>query len=87
MSDDRTQAAVKATAQVITDDAWAVVTGSDSIPADEVIAEPNPAEYVAPHYLQKTAPHLAPAFGELLGMLCNLNAGSPGSARSRRRRP
>ena len=75
MSDDRTQAAVKATAQVITDDdALAVVTGSDSIPADEVIAEPNPAEYVAPHYLQKTAPHLAPAFGELLGMLCNLNA-------------
>ena len=75
MSDDRTQAAVKATAQVITDDdAWAVVTGSDRIPADEVIAEPNPVEYVAPHYLQKTAPHLAPAFGELLGKLCNLNA-------------
>ena len=75
MSDDRTQAAVKATAQVITDDdAWAVVTGSDRIPADEVIAEPNPVEYVAPHYLQKTAPHLAPEFGELLGKLCTLNA-------------
>ncbi len=75
MSDDRTQAAVKATAQAIADDgARTVATGSESIPADEVIAEPNPAEYVAPHFLQKTAPHLAPAFGELLGMLCNLNA-------------
>jgi len=75
MSDDPPQAAVKATAQAITDDdARAVATGSGSVPADEVIAEPNPAEYVAPHYLQKTAPHLAHAFGELLGMLCNLNA-------------
>ena len=39
-----------------------------------MIAEPNPVEYVAPHYLQKTAPHLAPAFGEILGKLCDLNA-------------
>jgi hypothetical protein len=75
MSDDRTQAAVKATAQAIAnDDALAVETGSDPIPADEVIVEPNPAEYVAPGYLQKTAPHLVPAFGELLDMLRDLNA-------------
>jgi hypothetical protein len=75
LSDDRTQAAVKATAQGIADDdARAVVMGSDSIPADEMIAEPNPAEYVAPHHLQKTAPHLAPALGEFLGMLRDLNA-------------
>ncbi len=75
MTDDRTQAAVKATAQLIEDDdARAVVAGLDSIPTDEVIVEPNPAEYLAPDYLQKTSPHLAPAFGELLGMLRDLNA-------------
>jgi hypothetical protein len=75
MPEDPPKAAVKTTAQVIADDnARTVAAGSDSIPADEVITEPNPAEYVAPDYLQKTAPDLAPAFGELLGMLRDLNA-------------
>src|SRR5579862_4560781 len=75
MPDERIQAAVKATAQMmVDDDERAVAAGLSSIPADEVIVAPNPAEYVAPRYLQKTAPLLASKFGELLGMLRDLNS-------------
>lgn len=75
MAEDSTTAAVKATAQEITnDDAKAAEMGMDAIPPDEVIAEPNPSEYVAPPYLDKTVPQLAGAFGELLGALRDLNA-------------
>src|SRR5262245_55850428 len=73
--DNRIEAAIKATAQLISaDDARAIKAGLGAIPADEVIDAPNPAEYCCPSYLQKTAPHLAPAFGELIGMLRDFNA-------------
>ena len=75
MTHDPNQAAIKATARLITDDnALAVARGLGSIPDDEVIAEPNAAEYIPLICLQKTAPQLAPAFGELLVLLRDLNA-------------
>jgi hypothetical protein len=75
MSDDRTHAAVRATAEQITmDDARAARMGVDSIPTDEVISEPNPSDYVAPPYLRQTAPELASTFAELLSDLRDLNA-------------
>ncbi len=75
MPDDRSQAAVRATAQMIADDdVHAIAAGFDSIPSDELIAEPNPADYVCPHYLKKTAPQLALAFSELLKTLLEFNA-------------
>lgn len=75
MSDDRTQAAVKATAQQISaDDALAEARGLGSIPADEVIVQPNPLDYQAPDYLEKTAPDLKPYLDQLLADLCELNS-------------
>jgi hypothetical protein len=75
MSKGPIEAAVRATAQEITnDDARAVKMGADSLPPDEVIVEPNPSDYVAPAYLAKTAPELAGAFAELLVTLRDLNA-------------
>jgi hypothetical protein len=75
MSEDHTEAAVKATAQKITeDDALATKMGADAIPPDEVIVEPSPEDYVAPAYLTKTAPELSGAFGEMLVALRDLNS-------------
>lgn len=66
---------MKATAQEITnDDARAISMGADAIPPDEVIAEPNLSDFVAPAYLVRTAPALAAAFTELLAALRDLNA-------------
>jgi hypothetical protein len=73
VSNEREEAAVKATAGMITaDDAFAGEKGI--VPPDEVIAEPNPADYLSPSYLKSTAPHLAAEFGELLEKLRDLNA-------------
>src|SRR4051812_17871751 len=72
---DRTDAALLATAQaIVDDDAFAAETGAGFIPPDEVIVEPNPTDYMPPTYLETTAPHLAGAFGDLLGLLRDLNA-------------
>jgi hypothetical protein len=76
MPEDHTAAAVRATAQEITkDDERAVKMGAEPIAPDEVIAEPNPSDYIAPAYLTRTAPPtLAGAFAELLTDLRDLNA-------------
>jgi len=74
MSDDQFNTAVKALVEGITvDDQRAIAVGLDAIPIDELIVEPEPTDYVAPDYLQKTAPCLAEEFGELLRMLRELN--------------
>jgi hypothetical protein len=68
-------AALATTARGITsDDGLAVEAGLDVIPPDEIIAEPNLADYLAPSYLSKTAPHLAGPFEDLLERLQDLNA-------------
>lgn len=68
-------AAVEATARAInSDDARAVAQGEDLAPADEVVAEPDPSDYLAPEYLAKTGtPELAGAFQVLLDELRDLN--------------
>lgn len=72
--EERKLAAVKATAQTIADDDARAAAGCDPIRAEEVIVEPNPSEYIAPDYLQKTAPQLARAIGELFDLLRDLTA-------------
>lgn len=66
--------AVKATSQLIVNDSPRAL---NPIPTDELIVDPNGADYIAPDYLLKTttrAPYLESEFAELLVMLRDLNA-------------
>jgi hypothetical protein len=74
MDDDRLKDTIATTVQnMLEDESTSIAVGPGRIPADERIAEPDPAAYVAPSYLQETAPDLEPAFRELLAMLLELN--------------
>jgi hypothetical protein len=71
-SPDKTAVAAMANS-IVYDDEAAIATGAGRIPREELVIEPNPADYVAPEYLSRTAPDIAGLFGQLLESLCELN--------------